>query len=246
MGVRSLESDEHYSPIGFGAMTQSAADVFSSIPISNKIEPSFIIKTRSKSNLLAIEIEEVLVWDVRQWLPHCTSIIDFAGSQGQIQSIQAGIVKDNTAAQTDGPTAFTIAQGVFPGGQSAAVAGTAGVAGSTPTTGDDVQAYVAGWDFGNSANEEQDATAQINWNAYRHYPWDNQAYGPYQVDGVTCHKLLTANHYWAWLETTGGGAVQTLSLGAEVTRKSVDFNEVLFDRESVLTILGALEIISSS
>lgn len=241
MTTRSISHDEHFGKIGFGSMAMSAADTFSSIQLDAIMEPDLIIKTNAKRGQLDIAIDEVLVWDVRQWLPHVNVVTDFVGGEDKIQSIEGGIVKDLTINASQGPSTNTRAQGTNPGGQAAAVTGTAGVQGAARAAGSETPRWEAGWDFGRFSNEEN-AAGDINIAGFSIYPLNETRQSPYQVDGNTCHLLLTATHYWGWLTSAGIGTALNLGIGADVKRMSVDVEELFFDRAVLLSILDALVI----
>lgn len=238
--VRMIGNDEHYGQIGLGSMTMSAANAFSSAPLPGIIEPDLIIKTGTgKRRVLDIDIDDVLVWDCRRWDVRVGTGIDLAGGESTLQQLEGGITKDNTSRTDDGPTADSVAEGTNPSGRGASVTGTAGL-GTTVMNGEDVPRFEQYWDFGLFGNEEN-AAGEINNGAFSTKPKNsNLNYSPYQVDGITVHKLLTAAHYWLWGDSAAMTAAITFHLGADVRRMSINVEELMFDREVLLSILDAL------
>ncbi len=239
MSLRMIGHDEHYGRIGLGSMTQSATNAFSSAPLPAIIEPDIIIKTGSGRRVLEIDIDDILVWDVKVWDCQTNNAPDIVGGEDVLQTSQAVITKDNNALVTDGggPTAYSIAGRTFPGGLGAAVAGTAGL-GTTVMNGTDTPPYEAFFEFLNFSSEAN-AAGQVNIQSSR---WQRYHNSKYRVDGNDVHKLLTAAHYWLAAETDNLAAAGTYSLGAEVRRMSIDVEEMMFDREVLLSILDALVV----
>lgn len=238
--VRMIGNDEHYGEIGFGNLTESAANTFSAGRLPAIAEPDLVIKTGTGSRrVLEIDIDDVLVWDNRKWNIRGNYSIDVAGAEGIEQAFRAGITRDNTSDGTDAPTANSIAEGTTPGGRGATVTGSAADPNTVIMNGTDVPRYIQHFDFGRFANEEN-ATGEINISGMSNTPMNDVSYKPYEVNGVTCHYLMTAAHYQAWLVGTGLAAAGNLDVGAQVRRMSVDVDELFFDREVLLSILDAL------
>lgn len=244
MTVRLIDQDEHYGHIGFGSMTSSSANAFSSAQLDTIAEPDFIISRSEGQSLLSVEIEDVLVWDNREWVAKLQFTADVAGTEDLTIEANGGITKDNTSGSSNGPTAKTVAEGVFPGGSGTSVAGTAGVTNSARTVGQETPEYEAYFEYGFFTNEQQDATGHINNNSLRRVPYNVQKYSPYRVNGITCHNLMTAAHYWQWSDSTTITSTLVQGIGANVRRMSIDLEELLFDRETIFSLLDALELIS--
>lgn len=243
MSLRGLEQDQHYGQIGFGTLTMSAANVFSSAPLPTLAEPTFIVeKSRKKGSLIDVDIKEVFIWDNRKWDVRANVNPAATGNENDALEGIGGITVDNTSDLTAGPTAATSAQGVFPSGNGAAVTGTAGL-GTTVMNGQDKPRYVAHWDFGTFQNEEN-AAGEINIGSITRYPQNQVPMQPYEVDGIDVFYLMTGAHYWAWLDTTNAGNAAVLNLGASVKKMSVDIQELLFDRNTIFSLLDALEILT--
>jgi len=240
MTYRLIGHDQHFGRLGLGAMTLSAADAFSSAPISQLIEPDIVIKSsQGRTRVLEIDIDDILVWDNREWTPRMNFVADLTATQNTGVEIFAGITVDNTQAQTAGPTADSIAQGTFPGGPGAAVTGAATATNTVATVGREVPPFVEGWDFGMFSTEEN-ATGEINNSNLSQFPKQDTKKMPYQVDGNTAHQLLTGAHYWMWADTNDIAAAPTLNLSADVRRTSIDIEELMFDRAVLFSILDAL------
>lgn len=240
LALRSIGHDEHYGQLGLGSMTQSATNIFSSAPLPEIIEPDIIIKTGTgKRRVLDIDIDDILVWDVRQWDASSDVIADLVGGEDASQRMEARITHDNNSLVTDGggPVAATIAEGFNPGGAGAAVAGTLGL-GTTVMNGQEVPRYEAYFEFVMLGNE-QNAAGVINMRWVRAQKY---SYSPYEVDGNTAHKLLTAAHYWLSIQSNGLAATATVHLGANVRRMAIDIEELMFDREVLISILNALVV----
>lgn len=241
MTLRVIGHDEHYGNIGFGSMTMSGANTFSSAPMDTICEPDIVIKTGTGRNrVLEIDIDDILVWDNRHWLPEADYSIDVAGAEAAIQEVFMGVTVDNTRAQTDGPTSDAIATGTRTGGSGASITGAATANNTTRTQGQEVPGFVARWDFGSFANEEN-ATGEININNMAQHPKHGLTENPrYRVDGNDAHYLMTGAHYWMWGDTAAIGAAAVYNLGASVRRVSIDIEELMFDRAVLFTILDAL------
>jgi len=243
LNIRMVEGDEHYGHIGFGAVQQSGADVFSTAMIDKIIEPDIIIKDVERfKKTLAFDIDEILVWDLREWLAHMNSGFDVTGSEDSSQVYTGGVTVDNSKDGTDAPTAASVLEGVRPGGRIAATVGTAGLDFQQRTAGEEVPRFEAFFEFGGVGNEQQDATGQINYSGIQRWPLNDQKKAEYRVDGISVHKLLTGAHYHLYADTTGGSTARVLSLGGDVRKMSVDLQEVMFDRATVFSLLEALFI----
>lgn len=240
--VRGIDGEEHYGTIGFGQMQMSALNTFSVGRLDSLVEPDLLLSMKSGKSLLDISIDDVLCWDVREWLPFTNMSPDGVGSEDTDQVADAGITKDNTVAADNHPTADTIAQGTHPGGNQASVTGSSAT--SPQLSGQTTPRFEARWEYFRQIAEEQTAVGQILW-PYSALPKNRVTYPHYEVNGVACHKLLTAAHYHLWMQTENVAATAFTSLGADVKRMSIDIEEVMFDREVILSILDAFRISSN-
>ncbi len=240
MTVRMIGNDEHYGEIGFGSLTQLGADDHSAALLPAIAEPDLVIKAgRGNRRVLEIDIDDVLVWDNREWIVRADYIVPGAGLEGDLLFYRGGITKDNTSDAGDSPTADTIAEGTRPGGVGAAITGQAANPNTALMAGDEVMPFVKQFDFGEFRNEEN-AAGEINVSGMTQYPKHNMMQSPYEVNGITVHYLMTAAHYWAWIESLGITSAGSMSVGASVRRMSVDVEELFFDRAVLLSILDAL------
>lgn len=232
---RVIDGDEHYNEIGFGNITTSAANVFVRAQIANLINPTIVIEdTRKSIRQLSIEIDSVLVWDLQAWMARTNAVADITASEGVTQVAVGGVTKDNTSEISAGPTADSIAQGTQPGGNGAAVNAT-----GTQTTGQTNPRFVARFETEQLTNEEN-ATGEINYMMNRLMKIIPGQYQPNPVDGNTFYYMMTAAFYHLWIDSAGLGAVHTINLGGVVRRVEVDFKEVIFDRETLFSVLDAL------
>jgi len=244
MSLRVVEGDEHYGTIGWGTMIQSATNTFTRIKIDPIIEPDLILRNKITRRVVEIDVQDVLVWDVREWYPQTDATADVAGGENKTQQAFGGITKDNTANATNSATADSIAQGTRPGGSVAGVTGDALSGGASPVTvGETSPRHQRRWQYFGNENEEQTAVGQIL-HETRNYPQVRQNNSPYMVDGHTAHELLTAAHYHQWFDSNDLGGPSNQSLGADVRKMSIDIKELMFDREVLLSILDALVIAS--
>ncbi len=245
--IKLLDQDEHFGQIGFGHMTMSAANAFSSVAMTRDIEPTFIVERSSGAgnNILDINIEDIFVFDLRAWNPRVSLDVDITGGELLSVAVEGGITKDNSIPQDRGPTALNVAGRVFPGGTGTSVIGAAtGLGDLNRTQSDHVPEFEAYWDFMHGDNEEQTAVGYIEHRG-QFTPRNPTNYTPYEAsDGVVVHKLLTAAHYWMWLATQGMDSAGVLSVGGDVRKLSVDLEELLFDRETLVSLLNVLETIS--
>lgn len=242
MGVRMIEGDEHYGHIGAGQMTTIAADTFSIALLPAIIEPDFIVKAQTGSKLrLEIDVKDVLVWDARELRSFYDGTPDGAGSENLKQRAIGGLVKNNTVDGTGTPTADTAAQGTHPSGAVGAVTGGAGGTAAVARTNGDEQPtdFVDRWTYWQNVNEEQTAVGQIQqaFESNHVHQWM-----PYDLDGVTCHYLMTAAHYAQWFDGNDLDAAGNQAIGFSVRRVSVDLKELMFDRAVILSILDALVV----
>ena len=243
MGIRLIGGDEHFGRIGFGTVSQSAADTFSAAQLPAIAEPDLIISNKKSGRVLEIDVEDVLIWDNKQWLYHNGGSPDIVGSEAKTQTSSAGITKDNTVEGSAAPTADSIAQGTFPGGSGAAVTGAAAGGGSGgPLMAGDEQPtrFVDRVEFFAIANEEN-ATGEINQQFSQEAKTENSPYEDGD-SGNTAHYLMTAAHYHLWTESAGTGGAQQVGVGALVRRISTDLMELFFDRAVLLSILDALVV----
>ncbi len=241
MGLRSIEGDEHYGFIGLGSMVASAADVYSATIIDSIIEPDLIVSAKS-GRILEIDVDDVLVWDCKEWHAHCNASPDIIGGEDLAQAAEGGITKDSTVNGNQQPTADTNAEGTRPGGDGAAVTGAAAGGPGTRTVGDEQPTrYVERFHWWGSADEEQTAVGQLLHEFNAHIVKQNTQY---RVDGNDAHLLLTAAHYHMWLDTDATGVANQMSLGMFARRMSIDLKELMFDRAVLLSILDALVVSS--
>lgn len=243
LNIRMIGHDEHYGVLGLGTMSTSAADTFSSLLLDPRVEPDFIIKPKNnqRRRALEIDIDDVLVWDNREWLPISTNTRDLTTGTDVVQYFEGGIIKDNTGNRSQGPTANTIAGRTRSGGVGAAVAGLATGAQTATTNGSDVPPFEAYFDFGGNSNETADGTGQVNYR-FQRAPINSQKHTPYVVDGITAHKLMTARAYWLWCLTENLEVARDLTVGMDCRRMSIDIEELMFDRDVFLSILDALVV----
>lgn len=248
--ILEIDGDRHYGNLGLGGMTLLGANTFSTAQISQEIEPDLVIsplkRVAGHRRLLENDIEGILCWDVRKWLPYADVNPDTAGGEDATHLDEGGVTKDNTSAATNPPTANSVAQGTRPGGNVANVVGDAGTATVRPQmVGQDVPAFEAFFDWQKDGVEEQTAVGQIltEGRAWPKNP-SSYTYSPYNSAGITVHHLLTAAHYHFWALTTTKQSAAQYSLGINCKRMQVPFNEVMFDREVLLSLLDALVVSS--
>lgn len=242
MTLRSIEGDEHYGIIGFGSMTLSGNDAFSTGTLPAIAEPDLIIANRTGRRTLEIDVKDVLVWDNQEWLPQTDSGADITGGENIPQEAKGGITKDNTVEANAIPTSDSVAQGTTPGGNGAAQVGA--TATSPTLIGQTAPRFVSRWEFWQNDNEEQSAVGHIL-HVTRGIPEQIiPKYKGYVVNGHTVFYLMTAAHYHQWYDTNNLVAAGTQSVGGFVRRMSLDIQEVMFDREVLLSILDALVVSS--
>ncbi len=240
MSLRIIEHDEHFGYIGLGAMTESAANAFSATIIDAIIEPDLIIKTGRGARSLDIDIDDVIVWDCKEWHFHNNQSPDIVGGEDLTESVQAGITKDNTVNGNDAPTADSAAQGTLPGGNGGSVTGANAGGPGTRTIGDEQPTrYVTRVFHWGQGAEEQTAVGQIIREFNQMAIVKN---GRYRVDGNDVHYLLTAAHYHLWIEAQNLAAVSSEQLGMYTRRVAIDVEELMFDRAVIISILDALVV----
>lgn len=237
--AKLIDGDEHFGDIGFGGVIQPSPDVFTRARATQLMAPTVRIgDVTDNRNLLSFIIEEIITWDVRHFEMHNSIVPRNAASEGLRQSIAGGITKDNTREVTAFPTADTIAQGTFPGGDQAHVASGA------VTVGQEVPRFEERFQFLQFQNEEN-ATGEINLNGGPELVLQDKVYAGYVVEGNWYHHLLTARNYHMWCTSSQTGNAGGVRLGAEVRKVVVDLKEVLFDRGSLITIEDAVGVISA-
>jgi len=243
--VKEIGGDQHYGNVGFGGMTMSAADTFSTAQLATLMQPTVFVKKVDTKDLLKIQIEDIIVWDVRKYNALQSTTPDVTGGEDLVHTVEGGITIDNTRDSTDRPTAESAAQGTRPGGQVANITGDAGTATVPPQmTGAQPIKYETYFDWHQMAVEEQTAVGQILQEPHQ-FPRnpEQSTYTPYEVEGLTLHHLLTGAHYHFWATTIRIQSPGQFSIGADAKKMSVDFDEVQFDRASMFNLIEALEAI---
>ncbi len=238
MTVRTVEGDEHYGMLGLGSMLESAAATFSQVQCSVFYNPDIIIKPSKTRSKLEIDIQDIFVWDNREYVFRTTVDPDLIGGEDKNQEYFAIITKENSSDNSGNPTSDVVGQGTHPGGQNAAVTGDA-TAIPPIAVGEEAPAFEAFAQFIASGQEQGTdvGTVQIPYTLFVRYP-----YAQYSVDGHSVHHLATAAHYNLAIGGEGVDAAAQLSLGADVRRMTVDLTELLFDRDILLSILDALSV----
>ncbi len=236
MGIKDVGGDEHYGTIGFGGMGLSAADTFSIAQLPVLAEPTLIVdlKTGRKVN---IEVEEILVWDIAEWLAFQVNNPTLAGLENAVLEVNGGITKDNTASSTDFPVADSSVEGTQPGGNGTAQVGN--ITGTARMIGETAPRFEARFEWINEANEEN-AAGEINHSLAKLPKRTIPNYSPYNQDGVWVYNLMTAAHYWFWANSTNFTGTATFRLGARVKKVAVGVDELLFDREVLFSLVDAL------
>lgn len=210
------------------------------------VEPTIIIKpaARQKLSLIPSDIQEFIVLDLQEWLVWSQNLASFTALADDNSSMVGGVTKDNTRVGDGSPTADTVAQGTRPGGDGALTTGGAGGVGvaQVEMVADDVGLrFEARFDWQALTDEQQDATGQIPYHQQR-YPQIFPKYQRYTLDGLDAFNLMTAAHYHAWvlsdnLITSG---VAQFNLGGRVRKVGIDFNEILYDRDILASLLDIL------
>jgi len=243
MTVRYVDGQEHYGKVGLGSFVLSGADAFSAAQLPTLIEPSFIytIKDKTANRIFETDIDDIIIWDCREWLPEFHGNIDITGGEQAIHTIEAGLVKENNVDPSV-PTADTINAGTHAGGDGAAVTGQAVEGTNTRMNPEEFPEYEARFEFAVVGHEEQTAVGDIA-TIFSRLPKERQTFSPYEsANGITCHNLLTARNYHYWADTLTLAAAGAFGLGMDATRRSIDVEELMMDRNVFLSILDALAI----
>jgi len=241
--VRWVDGQEHFGEVGLGNMVMSGVDAFSAVLLPTLIEPTIIltIKDKTARRILQSDIDDIIVWDLREWLPEIYEEIDVTGGEDALHQAFGGVVKENFTTAVV-PNADTIGDDTRSGGVGAQATGQAVAGVNVRSIGNEPVGYLARWEFWRVAHEEQAATSALT-TLYSMLPKHRMNYSMYpSSNGVPVHKLLTARHYHWWTDTLTAATAAEVSLGMEATRKSIDIEEVMLDRGVFLSLLDALVI----
>lgn len=221
--------DQLYGMIDLNTLVETSGDTFSAEQITaNTIEPDIVIDEDLFTQEGQLNIENVLCWDIGEWLSNCTAAPDITGGESVRQNIRAGITVDNTVNVSNGPTSDVLAQHTIPGGAEA----------TTQTR------FVRRWSHLEFSNEEN-AAGEININSFRADIVDAPARQLVQSETKShgwfdMGQVLTGAHYHHWVDSLLTGAAVRCSLGAYARRVEIDFLELQFDRQTLLGILQAV------
>jgi len=237
MTIRDVGGDEHYGTIAWGSMALSAANAFSAAQLPDIAEPTLIVDLKTKGKV-EIQVDNILVWDIANWLLHTGNTPQLAGLEDGRLGNECGVTKDNTLGATDFPAADTIGDGTQPGGNGTIQTGNA--TGTARLIGETAPRFEMRAEFHQSVNEEN-AAGEINLPFSKNAPKIMPLYTPYNQDGVWVYNLLTAAHYWFWGQSSDyGTTVATYTFGGRVKKVSIDVDELLFDREVLFSLVDAL------
>lgn len=224
MAPNVLAIDRFPNQISFGNLAETTENTFRTLQIPDAIISPDIVVDGGLFDGGGFKIEDVLVWDVHLWEPFTDAGPDITGGEGLAMAMNAGMTKDNSTDGSGGPSADTAAEETRPGSGNAA----------------SFTKYVHrwGWQFG--SNEQQDATGQIN----RSLSEPQKRIMPQLVvlgpAGKNYGEVLTAAHYHHWLQGQNLSGLKTFQNGVQARRVQVDFDELMFDRETLLGILGLI------
>jgi len=217
-----LPIDKLPGEVTFGNLTETGANTFTRVQINDDIASPDIIIDEKLFKGGGLNIEQVLAWDVYAWEPMTNARADITGAEDTIQEFNGGLTKDNSVDSTDFPTADTLPEETRPGSGNPA----------------SNTRYVRRWTWGFGANEEQSAASQIN----RPTP-DAQKFEVNPMTIITpgprsYYYPMLAAHYHLWGEGLALNGASTMQLGILGRRIEVEFEELMFDREAFLGILG--------
>ncbi len=217
-----LSIDQTPGEISFGNTTETGANTFTRDQVPDDIIAPDIVVDKKIFDGGGLTIEEVLAWDIYAWEPMTDARPDISAAQDTVQEFNAGLTKDNSVLGDDVPTADSLVQETRPGSG----------AGSTNVR------YVRRWTWPYGANQEVTAASQVN---RMHVPAQKFEMNQMTIlpPGPRSYYLpLLAAHYHRWAEGFNLNGASTFSLGAVARRIQVEFDELMFDRESLLGILG--------
>jgi len=245
MTYKLIEGDMHYGQIGFGSVSEVTTQVFGVARLPEIAEPTIVIKQASKKKLSLIpsDIQDFIVLDNMQWLPYTQNLATFTTLADDQASLVGGITKDNSRDGDQSPTADTVAQGTRPSGDGALTVGGAGGQGVTQAVmlAENIGLrFEARWQFLAFTDEQQDATGQIPVQSFQSLPKVIPEVKPYRVEGFDAFNLMTAAHYHAWIKGDNVTGVSQQNIGARVRKCAIDFNEILFDRDILASLLDIL------
>ncbi len=236
--VRLVDQDEEYGTLGLGRMVLAGADTFGVVSIDDLIEPTLIYDIKVSNNKIQTEIFEILVWDVREWLPKSVDDPPSADLETDYTAARGGIARDNTLNKSGFPASEA---DVNPDNNTTAVvgavSGTLGV-----TTGSVVPRNDAQWEFGSIVSDAIAADGNVV-GEIRRLPENRVVYSPYGHNPSRHHMLLHANYY-QWFNTDNYTAVADQALGMDARLMSIDLEEVLADRGVILNLADALTILT--
>lgn len=235
-----VDQDEEYGTVGLGRIVMAAADTYGVVSIDDIIEPTIIYDIKVSGNKVQTEITNILVWDVREFLPRLGGAEPPVTShEDDVTSAHGGIYSDDSLDKTGYPAT----QGAS--GPDGAVASTAGLVAGTlnVTTPSASTGFVTEWEWFRSLTEEQDATGQITFSIDQ-LPKNRVTFSPYGRN-ITRHNMLTRANYYLWMQSTNlSSVVAETRLGMDARLMAIDLEEMLADRGVILNLADALTILT--
>lgn len=232
--ITLVDQDEEYAMVGLGSVTESAANTYSIASIDDIIEPTIIYDLNFSGNKLVTKIENILVWDVREFVFSTLNETPITSLEDDVIRLRAGIAKDNTLDKTGFPS--TLPQ---VGGEGATVVGAS--SGTLNVMNQDtLPAAEAIVSFLHTGVEEN-ATGEIviENEDIIHYKYPRKSDG-----GNQSHHVMTHANYYAFAVAAGFVAAQAISVAMDARLVSIDIDELFADRQVILNLADALTILT--
>jgi len=225
--TRVLPMDLHYGAVGLSDLALSAADTFTAVQISDDIiSPDVVIDEDLFTSEGDLDIQEILTWDCARFEWGSVTSPTVVAGQNKVQSSDQGLVLDNRV------------EAILPTNDSSAQ--------QTRASGNELgteSRFVDRVNHMKFANEEN-AVGEIDKNMWRPSivtEWPRSWSGGGGAQGSNYGYVMTAAHYHHWGDGSGMTPnVAGFELGMKARRISIEFLELMFDRQTIIGILNAV------
>lgn len=223
--MRALPMDKIPGPVALIVMPLGTTDVFTTEQISDDVaSPDVVIDEDLFSTEGNLQIKEVLAWDVTRLQLTQTTEPLIVASENKLQHWFAGLTRDN-AVTAVAPTSDAELQHTRPGANQS----------STRSR------FVERWEARLSVEEQANPGNIVSENT----DWFRQETTymrlMHKTNEDVSEFVMSDAHYHFWGDSSVTTAnIMNWSLGMRARRISMDFLELMFDRQTLLGILNAV------